>query len=117
MTRSSVQTKLTDYMAAGKPILACGPDYSACNQFLKKWNCGLVCETNRVNEIESFLIDTIQNKALHKKIVEVAFNVLNDNFDKTIVTETLQSYVKQIFSQNIRRDRILKTKNLQATNF
>ncbi|WP_199197219.1 glycosyltransferase [Chroococcidiopsis sp. CCALA 051] len=122
MTRSSVQTKLTDYMAAGKPILACGPAYSACNQFLKNWKCGLVCETNRVNEIESFLIDTIQNKALRKKIAEVAFNVLNENFDKTIVTEKLQSYVKQIFSQNIRGDRTFKIKNslldrLTASNY
>ena len=110
MTRSSVQTKLTDYMAAGRPILACGPAYSACNQFLKKWKCGLVCETNQVNTIESFLMDIIPNKTLHQEIAEVAFNVLNENFDKKIVTEKLQSYVKQIFSQNIKGDRILKTK-------
>ncbi|MDV2995711.1 MAG: hypothetical protein N4J56_005365 [Chroococcidiopsis sp. SAG 2025] len=110
MTRSSVQTKLTDYMAAGRPILACGPAYSACNQFLKKWKCGLVCETNQVSTIESFLIDTISNKSLQQEIAEVAFKVLNENFDKKIVTEKLQSYVKQIFSQNIRGDRILKTK-------
>ncbi|MFM6272143.1 MAG: glycosyltransferase, partial [Dolichospermum sp.] len=41
-TRCSVQTKLTDYMASGRPVLACGPNYSACNQFVKNWNCGLV---------------------------------------------------------------------------
>ncbi|AFY90189.1 hypothetical protein [Chroococcidiopsis thermalis] len=96
MTRSSVQTKLTDYMAAGKPILACGPDYSACNQFLKKWNCGLVCETNQIAEIKNFLLVVLDRQDLWQKIAITAFEVLKSNFDTKVVNQKLQVFVKNI---------------------
>lgn len=48
LSRASVQTKLTDYMAAGRPLLACGPAISACNSFVKRWDCGFCIETNDV---------------------------------------------------------------------
>ncbi len=42
LARTSVQTKLTDYMAAGRPVLVCGPSDSACAKFVEQWNCGFV---------------------------------------------------------------------------
>jgi glycosyltransferase involved in cell wall biosynthesis len=38
--RGSFQTKMTDYMAAGKPILCCGPEASICGNFLERNHCG-----------------------------------------------------------------------------
>jgi len=35
LSRSSLQTKVTDYLAAGRPILACGPADAASNAYLR----------------------------------------------------------------------------------
>jgi glycosyltransferase involved in cell wall biosynthesis len=96
IVRSSVLTKLTDYMAAGKPILSCGPDYSACNHFIKEWNCGLVCESNQVIEIKKCLLNTLQNKFLLYPLAQKAFHVVQDNFEKSNVSFSLYQFVKKI---------------------
>lgn len=93
MTRSSVQTKLTDYMASGKPILACGPPYSACNQFLKTWHCGLVCETNQVSNIKIFLIEQLNNWYSNQKFATVAFETIRYNFEKSIIVGNLYKFL------------------------
>ncbi|MFM6817746.1 MAG: glycosyltransferase, partial [Dolichospermum sp.] len=81
ITASSVQTKLTDYMASGKPILACGPSYAACNQFIKNWNCGLVCETNVVSEIKEIFLKQKESIAELYVFAKNGFEVLQDNFE------------------------------------
>ena len=50
---SSVQTKLTDYMRVGKPILSIAPRGSAINVFVQKWKCGLIVERSRSDEFLS----------------------------------------------------------------
>ena len=94
LTGSSVQTKLTDYMASGRPILACGPSYSACNQFLKEWNCGLVCETNQVNEIKTILLKCIQNMDEMHVFAKKGFEVLQNNFDTKKVRSNLYKFIQ-----------------------
>lgn len=93
MTRSSVQTKITDYMASGKPILSCGPNYSACNYFIKKWNCGLVCETNKVLEVKTILKEQILNRHSNQRYAEIAFDVLKTKFEKKIVSNNLYKFI------------------------
>ncbi|MFM6529900.1 MAG: glycosyltransferase, partial [Dolichospermum sp.] len=81
ITSSSVQTKLTDYMVSGRPILACGPSYAACNQFIKNWNCGLVCETNVVSEIKEIFLKQKESIAELYVFAKNGFEVLQDNFE------------------------------------
>jgi glycosyltransferase involved in cell wall biosynthesis len=95
VTRCSVQTKLTDYMASGRPILACGPNYSACNQFVKNWNCGLVCETNLVSEIKEILLTQIQNVGELYFFAKNGFEVLKDNFESKKVRYKLYEFIQQ----------------------
>lgn len=99
MTSSSVQTKITDCMAAGRPILACGPDYSACNKFIKKWNCGLVCETNNVAQVKDLLAEQISKRSVNQELANTAFEVLKNNFEKSKVTLQLYQFIETI-SQN-----------------
>jgi hypothetical protein len=96
MTSSSVQTKITDYMAAGRPILSCGPDYSACNKFIKKWDCGLVCETNQVPIIKDFLVEQMNNSYANQRFAKTAFQVLQNNFEKYKVTQQLYQFIETI---------------------
>ncbi|MCB0170540.1 MAG: glycosyltransferase [Anaerolineae bacterium] len=93
-TRSSVQTKLTDYMLAGRPILACGPSYSACNAFVKKWECGLVCETNQIEKIKELLLDVMNNPMTGSMGVR-AFEAVKNNFEKELVSRKLTEFIKE----------------------
>lgn len=44
-TASSVQTKLTDYIACGRPVLAIGPEYAASGQWVEDEGCGFWIKT------------------------------------------------------------------------
>ena len=101
MTSSSVQTKITDYMAAGRPILSCGPDYSACNKFIKKCDCGLVCETNQVPIIKDFLVEQMNNSYANQRFAKTAFEVLQNNFEKYKVTQQLYQFIETISKTSI----------------
>ncbi|MBD2358441.1 hypothetical protein H6G41_28170 [Tolypothrix sp. FACHB-123] len=95
MTQCSVQTKITDYMASGRPILSCGPTYSACNQFVKKWNCGLVCETNNVSEVKLFVAELMENRDKNQRYAKVAYDVLKQNFEKNKVSSELYQWISK----------------------
>lgn len=43
---SSVQTKITDYMNTGRPIISIGPEYGACNKFIEKNEIGHCIKSN-----------------------------------------------------------------------
>jgi glycosyltransferase involved in cell wall biosynthesis len=95
-SRSSVQTKLTDYMAAGTPIISCGPDYSACNQFIKKWNCGIICETNVVSEIKKFLLQISNDRYLLNTVANQGFATVKQYFEKGKVSLKLYKFIKDL---------------------
>ncbi len=95
VVRTSVLTKLTDYMAAGRPILSCGPDYSACNHFIKKWKCGLVCEANTVSEIKKLLLKQM-NDCSSQLLAKLAWETLENNFEKHKVVTNLYTFIKNI---------------------
>ncbi len=94
--RSSILTKMTDYMAAGRTILSCGPEYSACNIFLKQWDCGLVCETNQVSEIKVFLEHQIEQSQSNYNLAIKAFKVLMDNFEGKKVRSKLYNFLAAV---------------------
>ena len=96
ITRTSVQTKLTDYMASGRPILSCGPSYAVSNLFVKNWNCGLVCETNRVAEIKEILLKQIEDPSKLCIFTQNAFEVVQNNFETSKVRSKLFDFIKQI---------------------
>lgn len=95
VTRSSVQTKLTDYMASGRPILSCGPAYGACNDFVKQWNCGLVCDTNSTATIKSLLTQAMQNRDRNQVFAHTAFAVVERMFDKQQTSNQLFQFISE----------------------
>ena len=95
-TRSSVQTKLTDYMAAGRPILSFGPTYSACNRFIEEWGCGVVCETSRIAEVKEFLLGQMGRRGANQKRAKLAFEVLRNNFEKGSVCSRLHGFIRDV---------------------
>jgi glycosyltransferase involved in cell wall biosynthesis len=99
LTRSSVQTKLTDYMASGRPILACGPNYAACHDFVKQWNCGVVCETNDKTAVQELLLHCMQTKTQSQVFAKNAYQVLQDQFEMEQVRERLYQFIEKTLTQ------------------
>ncbi|MFM6225480.1 MAG: hypothetical protein ACKPDM_34850 [Dolichospermum sp.] len=95
ITSSSVQTKLTDYMVSGRPILACGPSYAACNIFVRNWNCGLVCESNQIEEIKEILLKHIENYSELNLFAKTAFETVKNHFDVSKVRANLYKFIQQ----------------------
>ena len=100
MTRSSVQTKITDYMASGRPIFSCGPDYSACNLFIQKWDCGITCTTNVVSDIKDMMEIRIKSRDSDAELAKNAFNVLANNFEKEIISDKLYKFIDRVSCVN-----------------
>ncbi|MBW4643782.1 MAG: glycosyltransferase [Goleter apudmare HA4340-LM2] len=101
VTRSSVQTKITDYMAAGRPIISCGPSYAANNIFIKQWNCGFVCETNTIPEVKQILLTQMIRKSLGETVAKIAFDVLKNHFDKSKVNSKLYQFIANTRVANV----------------
>lgn len=98
--RSSILTKLTDYMATGIPIMSCGPSYSACNHFVNKWECGLVCETNNVPDVKAFIAKQMNNYSLNQIIAVNAFEVLKSQFEQFKVSNSLYYFIQKMALTN-----------------
>ena len=94
--RSSLLTKLTDYMASGKPILSCGPEYSACNKFLEKWNCGVICSSNSIDQIKTCLRWCISNQESISDLAQTALDVLKNNFSESVVQDKLYTFIENM---------------------
>ncbi|MCM1981243.1 glycosyltransferase [Lyngbya confervoides] len=98
VTRSSVQTKLTDYMASGRPVFCYGPDYSACNNFVLQWHCGLVCAAQDISTINLFLKRTIDDRSTNQNLAKVAFDVVSQAFDRRQVSCEFYQFINESLS-------------------
>lgn len=94
ITRSSVQTKITDYMATGRTIFSYGPAYAACNLFVKEWLCGLVFETNDLEKLNLFLADQIKKREINQIYARTAYRVLQENFAAEKVVKKFFAFIQ-----------------------
>lgn len=74
----SMPTKVSEYMATGKPILVIGPSDTALLQYAKTgW--AQVCEYNNEKEIIRSIIELKESKALQEKITRTARSLVVKN--------------------------------------
>ena len=90
---SSVQTKLTDYMKVGLPILSVGPPNGACNKFVEKWECGYVWNNTNDDKLVSFLKKITNDNDLYQKYARSAYDVVKNNFTKPIIQQALFEFI------------------------
>jgi glycosyltransferase involved in cell wall biosynthesis len=83
-SRSSIQTKVTDYLKAGSLIISCGPSYSVNHSFLKRNQCGVCIESNNPKEIATVLKEIFINREQYSYMVANGYNVLKNelSFEK-----------------------------------
>jgi glycosyltransferase involved in cell wall biosynthesis len=96
MSRSSVQTKLTDYMAAGTPIFGVGPPGAASLDFIEQWGVGLTCTSADPTDIAATLRNWMANPPDRETLAKRAHKVLKVEFDPDIVCRRLWQFVANI---------------------
>ena len=92
-TTASLQTKITDYSKARRPIVSCAPDYSANNRFLKDNDCGFCIETNNETEIANKLVEFINNISNYQYLASNAFDTLKD-YTQDVAHKKIQSFIQ-----------------------
>lgn len=92
MSRSSLQTKLTDYMSAGAPILGVGPAGAASIRFVEQWDVGRCCTTTDPSELAG-VIGGFAGSSELKRIAERARRVVREHFDADEVRDRVWRFV------------------------
>lgn len=91
-TRLSISTKIPEYLSLGKPVLAIGPKEVASMKYLKNT---AYCITDN-NNIESKLINFLNDSALHKDLSQKALYKYEKNHNRENVIEQLISSIISI---------------------
>lgn len=95
-SKSSVQTKLTDYMSIGKPILSVGPSYAIGHQFVQEHDCGFVIDTEEISEVAKQIEAIVENESTWYAKSINALNAIEHHFEKRIVQEKLYQFLEQV---------------------
>jgi hypothetical protein len=96
MSRSSIQTKVTDYMAAGRPMLACGPHDAASNRFLDERECAFFAENSAPDAIDKALRACIAMRAAGPAVARRAWDVVRREHEIGAVTERLYAFLASV---------------------
>jgi len=95
-SKASVQTKLTDYLKAGRLIISCGPPYSVNHEFLKKYDCGICIETTDENKIAANLNTILENPFGYNQYILNGIKVLKEEFTLETVQKRLQKFLEAL---------------------
>jgi glycosyltransferase involved in cell wall biosynthesis len=93
---SSVQTKLTDYMAAGKPILYVGPPDGASGNFVETWDCGFTMGTANPADIAEGLQAITRMPAQYARKAHNGLREATTTFSKPAVQQRLYAFLGQV---------------------
>lgn len=88
LVRQSFSTKIVDYLAAARPILAFGPkDVASINYFIEN-DCAIVADTK--NELYEKLIKVLENPRELNALAQKAFNCGRKNHNKFDIDNMLR---------------------------
>ena len=90
----SVQTKVTDYLACGVPVVAIGPGYSACNNFIKEHNCGFTIACNDSNLVSEQIEKYLKKDSKYiREEVNNGLTLIRENYTKDFVQNKLYRFL------------------------
>lgn len=96
MTRSSVQTKITDYFATGRAILNVGPADGACANFLRERDAAVVADTPSVDAIAGVIADAIRNRPRLRETARRAWEVCARDHEIGAVSASMAKFLGSI---------------------
>ncbi len=96
LTNSSVQTKLTDYLAVGKPTLFVGPSIAASGVFTEVHDTGFTISTNRPDNIAEMLLAIAQMPVQYQRKSTNAIALATGRFSKRVVQEKVYRFLNEV---------------------
>ena len=78
-TRLSISTKIPEYLASGKPILAVGPDYISSIRYLKRLGISYIINSLDETSIKNELMKILNEKYMHRDIGLKGIKIAKDN--------------------------------------
>lgn len=94
-SRSSVQTKLTDYMACGRPVLFAGPADAASGLFVDAYDIGFTMATSEPADIAERLLAIARMPVPYRRKQENALREARTTFSKATVQQQLYDFLAQ----------------------
>lgn len=99
-TRLSLSTKIPQYMASGRPILALAPMEVASSQYISKIGCGIVIGQNDEKAIENALLELIINPDLMDHLGRLGWQAALRNHNSTEERERFRSVLAEAVNTN-----------------
>lgn len=90
---TSVFTKITDYMASGRPVWCYGPEYAANNKYAEAKGIGFNTHSENTQEVETFLLERMENRLADMSIVKDQNKVLKENYTIRVVLKKLTDFI------------------------
>ncbi|MEI6825264.1 MAG: hypothetical protein WCK54_06715 [Desulfuromonadales bacterium] len=82
-TRLSVSSKIPEYLAAGRPIFAYGPEELASIKYIKEIGCGFIVGQNNLVLLKQKLLEAATSSALRNTFGKLAFLAAEANHNAT----------------------------------
>jgi glycosyltransferase involved in cell wall biosynthesis len=94
--RLSFPSKLTSYLAAGRPVFFHGPEYASPAVFLQENEAGFVCSSNDVTRIIDALTQLTLDTSLYSRLSQNGRSA----FDKYLTLSTLREHFAEFLGIN-----------------
>jgi hypothetical protein len=88
VSRTSFPSKLTTYLAAGRPVFFHGPDYASPAEFLRQHGAGVLCHTLHPSEILASLSQLVSEPKLYEACCKNGSKAFRD----CLSTDSLKAY-------------------------
>jgi glycosyltransferase involved in cell wall biosynthesis len=92
-TNSSVQTKLTDYIAAGRPVLVVTPTGAASGEWVQNENCGYWMQTKEPEEIATILQNLAGQPVDWEQKAQKAIDLASTKYSTPAVQQGLYQFL------------------------
>lgn len=96
VTYLSISTKIPEYMAMGKCILAMGPSDVASMEYIKETKSGYVITSTENEKIDEILKEIILNPNSRSKYIEEALSIVKENHDIIKIRNEFQLNLKNL---------------------
>lgn len=94
IAKTSFPSKLTTYLAAGKPIFFHGPSYASPAIFLEEHDAGIVCTSLNIDEIEQALTHMVENQDRCNQVINNGHNILVKEFTMASLKEKFLQFIR-----------------------
>lgn len=94
-SRGSVQTKLTDYMAVGRPVVYVGPPDGASGSFVHQWDCGYTIGTSNPADIAAQLMAIAAMPHANLRKAKNGLQAAKGYFNKATVQQRLYDFLEK----------------------